>query len=78
MKKLEEFPIKVKAGSVSAKIYRTPTGNGYNSFTLAYWQDKTRKREAFGDLAEAKKELEAEDEGRTADRAAAPEPIGGS
>ena len=35
--------------------------------------DATRR-----DLAEAKKELEAEDEGRTADRAAAPEPIGGS
>ena len=55
MKKPEEFPLTVKAGSVSAKIYRTPTSNGYDSFTLVYWQDKTRKREAFGDLAEAKK-----------------------
>ena len=55
MKKPEEFPLTVKAGSVSARIYRTPTSNGYDSFTLVYWQDKTRKREAFGDLAEAKK-----------------------
>lgn len=55
MKKPEEFPLTVKAGSVSAKIYRTPTGNGYDSFTLVYWQDKTRKREVFGDLAAAKK-----------------------
>jgi integrase len=55
MKKPEEFPLTVKRGSVSAKIYRTPTSTGYDSFTLVYWQDKTRKREVFGDLAEAKK-----------------------
>ncbi len=55
MKKPDEFPLIVKAGSVSARIYRTPTSNGYDSFTLVYWQDKTRKREVFGDLAVAKK-----------------------
>ncbi len=55
MKKTDDFPIMVKARSVSARIYRTPTSNGYDSFTLVYWQDKTRKREVFGDLAEAKK-----------------------
>lgn len=55
MKKPDEFPLTVKKGSASAKIYRTPTSNGYDSFTLVYWQDKTRKREAFGDLADAKR-----------------------
>jgi hypothetical protein len=38
-KKSEEFPIKVKQASGSAKIYHTLTGKGYDSFTLFYWQD---------------------------------------
>jgi len=48
MKKPVEFPLIVKEGSVSAKIYRTPSKSGYNSFTLVYYQDSVRKREVFG------------------------------
>ncbi len=55
MEAVEKFPFIVKRGSVSAKIYRTPTSNGYDSFTLAYWQDKTRKREVLSDLEQAKR-----------------------
>ena len=55
MKKPVEFPLIVKKGSVSAKIYSTPTRSGYDSYTLVYYQDSVRKREVFGDLNDAKK-----------------------
>src|SRR5258707_1249692 len=47
-KKPEEltFPFIVSKGSVSVKIYRTPS-HGCESFTLSYYQDGARKRPAF-------------------------------
>lgn len=59
MKKTNKFPLEIKRGSVVTKIYRPPTANGYDSFTLVYWQDQFRKREVFGDLAAAKKRGES-------------------
>ena len=51
------FPYTHSEGSVSVKIYRTPT-RGCDAFTLAYWQDGQRKRPTFNTfekaLAEAK------------------------
>src|ERR1051325_11164079 len=52
-----KFPIKVKRGSVTVKIYRTPT-KGYDSFTVQFYQDAVRKRRTFSDLGEAKTEAE--------------------
>ena len=50
-----KFPIVVKQGSVSVKIYRTPS-NGCDSFTLSYYQDGVRKRPTFSNLQAAKDE----------------------
>jgi hypothetical protein len=40
------FPFAVKKGSVSVKIYKTPS-HGCDAFTLAYYQDGARKRPTF-------------------------------
>lgn len=49
------FPFEVKRGSVSVKIYRTPT-KGCESFTLSYYQDGKRKRPTFAKFEEAEQE----------------------
>ncbi len=49
------FPLVVKRGSVSVKIYRTPS-NGCDSYTLSYYQDGVRKRPTFPTLQAAKDE----------------------
>lgn len=51
-------PILVKRGSSVAKIYATPTTNGYESFTLCYYLSGERKREAFGSLKDARSRAE--------------------
>ena len=51
------FPITVKRGNVSVKVYRTPS-NGCQAFTLAYYFGGRRVRKTFADLAKA--QLEAE------------------
>jgi hypothetical protein len=38
-----KFPIVVKQGSVTVKIYRTPS-RGCEAYTLSYYQDGVRKR----------------------------------
>jgi integrase len=55
VKRKKQFPVVVREGSVSAKIYRTPTSNGYDAFTLVYWRADQRTREAFADLAAAQR-----------------------
>ena len=57
MKKIT-FPFEVKRGSVSVKIYHTPS-HGCDSFTLTYWQDGTRKRPTFPTFQKAKDEADA-------------------
>src|SRR2546423_13739816 len=47
-----EFPFTYSKGSVSVKIYRTPT-RGCDSFTLSYWQDGARKRPTFTTFGKA-------------------------
>jgi len=51
------FPFEVKRGSVSVKIYHTPS-HGCDSFTLAYWQDGARKRPTFPSFEKAKDEAD--------------------
>jgi integrase len=51
------FPLVVKAGSVSVRIYRTPS-NGCDSFTLSYYQDGLRKRPTFPTLQAARDEAD--------------------
>lgn len=51
----ETFPIEANSGGIMVRIYLTPTSNGYDSFTVSYYQEGKRKREAFGSLAEARK-----------------------
>src|SRR5262245_54690516 len=52
-----EFPYTYSKGSISVKIYRTPT-RGNDSYTLVYWKDGKRQRPTFNKfekaLAEAK------------------------
>jgi integrase len=50
-----EFPYTHSQGSVHVKIYRTPT-KGCDSYTLSYWQDRTRKRPVFNTFKKALKE----------------------
>jgi len=52
-----EFPYVYSKGSVSVKIYRTPT-NGCESFTLSYYQDGSRKRPTFPTFKQALSEAE--------------------
>jgi integrase len=49
------FPYTHTSGSVSVKIYRTPS-RGCDSFTLSYWQDGKRKRPTFNTFEKALKE----------------------
>jgi integrase len=49
------FPFEVKRGSVTVKIYRTPT-KGHESFTVSYYQDKKRIRSTFAEFADAERE----------------------
>ena len=51
------FPITVKRGNVSVKVYRTPS-NGCQAFTRAYYFGGQRVGKTFADLAKA--QLEAE------------------
>ena len=46
------FPYVYSKGSVSVKIYRTPT-KGCEAFTLVYWQDGTRKKPTFNTFEKA-------------------------
>ena len=46
-------PILVKAGSATVKIYRGKS-RGYDLFTVVHYAGGSRKRETFGDLADAK------------------------
>jgi integrase len=50
-----KFPIVVRQGSVTVKIYRTPT-RGCDAYTLSYYQDGVRKRPTFTQLQAAKDE----------------------
>ena len=51
------FPFDVKRGSVSVKIYCTPS-HGCSSYTLTYWQDGVRKRPTFPTFEKARDEAE--------------------
>jgi integrase len=51
------FPIEVKRGSVSVKIYKTPT-RGWDAYTVVHYQDGKRVRTAFADLDKARTEAE--------------------
>ena len=51
------FPITVKRGSVSVKIYHTPTRN-WDSYTVTHYQDGKRVRALFADLGKARTEAE--------------------
>ena len=53
--KSKQFPIIVKRGSATVKIYRTPC-RGKDRYTLSYWLNGTRKRQTFDDLDRAKTE----------------------
>jgi integrase len=60
-----KFPMRIKRGSVTVKIYRTPS-KGYDRFTVAWHDGLTRRRLTFQDtkpegnaLARAKAEAEA-------------------
>ena len=52
-----KFPLEVKRGSVSIKIYKTPS-HGCDSFTLSYYQDGVRKRPTFSTFEQAKREAD--------------------
>jgi len=56
--KARAFPIVVKRGSANVKIYKTPC-RGVDCFTLSYWVDGVRKRQAFDNLEAAKTEAAA-------------------
>jgi len=56
MKKVT-FPLVVKRGSVSVKIYRTPS-NGCDSYTISYYQDGVRKRPTFSTFQAARDEAD--------------------
>ena len=48
--KLPEFPKEIKKDSINVIIYKTPS-KGYDSYTLAYYQDGRRKREYSHDYS---------------------------
>src|SRR5262245_20676775 len=54
----EKFPIQVKSGSVTVKIYRGKT-RGYPVFTLSWYEGRTRMRRTFANFEEAKAEAES-------------------
>ena len=39
-----KWPVKVTAGSVTVKIYKTPGNDGSDRFTVAWYEGETRKR----------------------------------
>jgi integrase len=49
------FPYQVPVPGVVVRICKTPTSNGYDSFTIVYHQDGARKREVRADFEAAKK-----------------------
>jgi integrase len=51
------FPITVKRGSVSVKIYHTPTRK-WDAYTVTHYQDGKRIRALFADLGKARTEAE--------------------
>jgi len=51
------FPITVKRGSVSVKIYHTPTRK-WDAYTVTHYQDGKRVRALFADLGKARTEAE--------------------
>ena len=53
-----KFPIVVKQGLVTVKIYRTPS-RGCEAFTISYYQDGVRKRPTFTELRAARDEANA-------------------
>lgn len=55
--KSQQFPLVVKRGSITVKIYRTPS-HDCERFTLSYYQDGQRKRPSFASLEETKAEAE--------------------
>ena len=52
-----KFPIVVRQGSVSVRIYRTPS-RGCDSYTLSYYQDGVRQRPTFASLQAARDEAD--------------------
>ncbi|HEY5911506.1 MAG TPA: hypothetical protein VJA21_12975 [Verrucomicrobiae bacterium] len=50
-----DFPLEIPKGGVVVRIFRNVSSKGYESFTVAYYQDGKRKREVLADLAKAKK-----------------------
>lgn len=56
--KNEKYPKAVTVGSVSVKLYRTPT-KGYDSFTVVYYDaDRRQHRRTFSDPVTAEQEAE--------------------
>jgi integrase len=53
--KEQSFPLEIPKGGVTVRIFRGVSSKGYESFTIAYYQDGKRKREVLSDLALAKK-----------------------
>ncbi|MDF1738668.1 MAG: hypothetical protein P1U86_05875 [Verrucomicrobiales bacterium] len=58
MKKPKTFPQTIKDGSVSVRIYATPV-NGYEAFTVSWYEDGKRQRLIRSDYKKAR--VEAED-----------------
>jgi integrase len=54
MAKKPDFPLAVRRGSVTVKIYKQTSSNGYDVYTLSYHEDGVRKRPSFADLNEAR------------------------
>ncbi len=52
-KKTPEFPLVITRGSVSVKIYRTPS-HGSEGYTVSYWLAGQRQRHAYALLQEAR------------------------
>jgi integrase len=55
MKAEPSFPLEVPSGSTVVRVFRRVSKSGYESFTIAYYKDGSRKREVLSDLAKAKK-----------------------
>jgi integrase len=53
-----DFPIKVSVGSVTVKVYFTPT-RGNDGYTVAWHEGTRRERRMFGDLRRARQEAKA-------------------
>ncbi len=70
-----EWPLKIRAGSVTVKIYQTPT-RGNPGFTVVYHEGARRVRRMFGDLRKARVEARDVAERLNAGRGAALELTG--